>query len=217
METGSTQQSTSNLLVFLRTSEEARNDGSDAYEFAAPVATIEGVSNAFDSGTNSQVFTVTGTGFPNGDTSGVSLHLDGIEQETLSVTDTEATFRVTDVLCSNPSLRVYFSDGLPTGYDSFESATIAPTLVSISPSSGSSGGSLITVTGTGFGVDTQDVNLQHTATNSEICSEVTVTGYGSFTCLTKVMEIESSDSINLMVGSDIYSCGNTDGAACGFE
>ena len=159
METGSTQQSTSNLIVFLRTSEEARNDGSDAFEFAAPAATVTDVTNAFDSGTNSQVFTVTGTGFPNGDSSAVSLHLDGIEQETLSVTDTEATFRVTDILSSSPSLRVYFPDGLPTGYDSFNSATIAPTLVSISPSSGSAGGSLITVTGTGFGVDSQEINL----------------------------------------------------------
>ena len=79
METGSTQISTSNLLVFLRTSEEAQNDGSDTYDFTTPVSTVTDVTNAFDSSTNFQVFTVTGMSFPNGDTSGVSLHLDGIE------------------------------------------------------------------------------------------------------------------------------------------
>jgi len=217
METGSTQISTSNLLVFLRTSEEAQNDGSDVYDFATPVATITDVTNAFDSSLNAQVFTVTGTGFPNGDTSGVSLHLDGIEQETLTVTDTVATFRVTETLTSNPSLRVYFPDGLPSGYDSFMTASIAPTLVSISPSTGSAGGTLITVTGTGFGVNSSSVNLQHTTSGQDICQEVTITGYGSFTCLTNAMEISSSDSINLKIGTDIFSCGNTNGAECSFE
>jgi hypothetical protein len=113
-------------------------------------------------------------------------------------------------------VRVYFADGLPAGYDSFLTATIAPTLVSISPSTGSAGGTLITVTGTGFGTDSADLNLQHSS-GSDICDEVNVTGYGTFTCLTKVMEISSSDAINLKLGSDIYFCGNSDGAACGFE
>ena len=217
METGSAQPVTSNLLVFLRTSEEAQNDGSDAYEFVTPIATLTDVTNNFDSSSNSQVFTITGTSFPNGDTAGVTLHLDGIEQETLTVTDTVATFRVTEILSGSPSLRVYFDDGLPAGYDSFNSATVAATLVSISPSTGSSGGTLLTVTGTGFGMDSQDVNLEHTSSATDICEEVTITGYGSFTCLTKAMEIQSSDSINLKVGSDIYSCGNSDGSACSFE
>ena len=190
-ETGSAQPSTANILVFLRTSEEAQNDGSDLYEFATPMATLSDMTNAFDSSSNSQIFTITGSGFPNGDISGVSLHLDGIEQETLTVTDTVATFRVTEVLTGNPSVRVYFADGLPAGYDSFDTATIVPTLVSISPSTGSSGGTLITVTGTGFGMDSccQDINLEHTASASDICNEVTITGYGTFTCLTKALEI----------------------------
>ena len=39
---------------------------------------MTGLSNEFDSSSNSQVFTITGTSFPDGDISGVSLHLDGI-------------------------------------------------------------------------------------------------------------------------------------------
>ena len=31
------------------------------------------------------------------------------------------------------------------------------------------------------------------------------------------MEILSSDSINLKIGADVFSCGNIDDSACGFE
>ena len=51
-------------------------------------------------------------------------------------------------------IQIYFTDGLPTGYADVNSVTVTPSLVSVSPSSGSFGGTLITVTGTGFGVDT---------------------------------------------------------------
>jgi hypothetical protein len=68
---------------------------------------------------------------------------------------------------------------------------MTPTLVSVSPSSGSSGGTLLTVTGTGFGVNTSGVNLVQVSTGEEICQSVTVSAYGTFTCLTKAMEITS--------------------------
>ena len=74
---------------------------------------------------------------------------------------------------------------------------MVPTLVSISPSSGSSGGTLITVTGTSFGVNTAEVTLIHGSTQEDICQSVSITGYGTFTCLTKAMEISSSDSLQL--------------------
>lgn len=115
-------------------------------------------------------------------------------------------------------MKVYFADGLSSGYDAFTSATMVPTLVSISPSAGSSGGTLLTVTGTGFGVDTTGLNLVHSSSGTDICSEVTITGYGQFTCLTVAMEISSSDQINLKTDSGSYSCGNSiDSSACGFE
>ena len=86
---------------------------------------------------------------------------------------------------------------------------MVPTLVSISPSTGSSGGTLITVTGTAFGVNTADVTLVNESSGEDVCQSVTITGYGSFTCLTKVMEISSSDSLQLQTASGSYSCGNT--------
>ena len=64
------------------------------------------MTNAFDSSSNSQIFTISGTGFPNADLTGVSLQLDGIEQETLTVTDTIATFRVTETLNGSPTVEL---------------------------------------------------------------------------------------------------------------
>ena len=89
-----------------------------------------------------------------------------------------------------------------------------PNLVSISPSSGSSGGTLLTVIGTGFGVDTQGVNLVD-ATGQELCQVVTVTGYGTFTCLTKSVEVASDAVLSIKTASGTYACANTlDATAC---
>ena len=99
------------------------------------------MNNEFDASLNAEKFSISGTGFPSGDLTGVSLFIDDVEQETVSVTDTEATFKVIDASAeSSSNIRVYFADGLPTGYESFTEATMTPTLVSISPSTGSSGG-----------------------------------------------------------------------------
>ena len=74
----------------------------------------------------------------------------------------------------------------------------------------------MTVTGTGFGTSTEELNLQISSTN--ICSEATVTGYGTFTCLTNAMEISSSSTIELKTASGAFSCGNTNTPSdCAFE
>ena len=218
-ETGVSDASAAELLVFLRTSEEAQSDVVSTFNFMAPTATMTGMSNSFDAATNSHVFSVSGSGFPAGDLSGVSMYIDGVEQETLDVTSTQATFKVIDASSEESCcVKVYFADGLASGYDAFTSATMSPTLVSISPSTGSSGGTLITVTGTGFGTSTTGLNLVHSASGTEICSEVTISEYGSFTCLTQAMEISSSDQINIKTDSGSYSCGNSvDASACNFE
>lgn len=127
----------------------------------------------------------------------------------LTCTDTEVTFTLTGVFDETSSdVKIYFADGLPSGYADISTFGATPTLVSISPSTGSSGGTLLTITGTGFGTETESVNLIHSGTSSEICEEVNITGYGTFTCLTKAMEIESSDVIILSTSSGEYPCGN---------
>ena len=113
----------------------------------------------------------------------------------MTVTETEATFKVIDISAETSSnVRVYFNAGLPENYDRGE-ITMVPTLVSVSPSTGSSGGTLITVTGTGFGTSTTDVSLLNGTTGDEICDPdtVTITGYGVFTCITQALEVSSAD------------------------
>lgn len=67
---------------------------------------------------------------------------------------------------------VYFTDGLPADYMLVSSLTFTPTFVSVSPNSGGSqGGTLLTVTGTGFGVNTPLSSvLGLKAKNAALCS-----------------------------------------------
>jgi hypothetical protein len=81
-------------------------------------------------------------------------------------------------------VEVFTSEGYPTGAGSLPYLELTPSLLSISPLVGSAGGSQIIVTGTGFGLGTQGLNLFDSKTNKLLCSKVTVLAYGSFSCLT---------------------------------
>lgn len=67
------------------------------------------------------------------------------------------------------SIEIYSQEGYPEGADLIGSLEFTPTLLSISPSSGSSAGSWIKVTGTGFGSETTGLNIQDNSTESAIC------------------------------------------------
>ncbi|MCP4566435.1 MAG: hypothetical protein GY841_02510, partial [FCB group bacterium] len=133
-------------------------------------------------------------------------------------TDTEATFTLTGLDHeSTNTVSIYMPDGLPTGYDTITTVPVTPNLVSISPATGSAGGTLLTVTGTGFGVKTEGVTLAK-ASGDSVCDKVTITGYGTFTCMTKAEEITASDVLSLKTSAGTYACANTLTAAdCGYE
>lgn len=171
------------VIVFLSTSEEAQSAIDNAWTWATPSGTVTGMSSAFDASLNKEVVTVTGSGFTVDDLTSVSLYIDDVEQTTLTVTDTEATFSIDDMASStSDNVKVYFSDGLPTGYDTLGSLTVTPTFTSITPSSASAGGNLFTVSGNGFGAD-NNLDLVHTSSGTSLCQSVDVTGYGQFTCM----------------------------------
>ena len=206
------------VITFLRTSEEAENLVDNTFEFSEPVAAITDMTNAFDAVTNKQIITLEGTGLGT-DTTAIEFYVDGVAQTVLTAADTTATIMISEMLDETSSdVQIYFADGLPTGYADYLSVTVVPTFVSISPATGSSGGTLITVTGTGFGTSTEGVNLTHEISGTDICEEVNMTGYGTFTCLTTAMEIVTGDSITLKTTSGSYSCGNTETPdECNFE
>ena len=75
----------------------------------------------------------------------------------------------------------------------------------------------MTVTGTGFGVKTEGLTLVK-ANGDSVCDSVTVTGYGTLTCMTKAEEILSTDTLSLKTSAGTYACANTLNAAdCGYE
>ena len=166
------------MLTFLGTSEEAENLIDNTFEFSEPIAAITAMTNAFDADTNTHVITVEGTGLGT-DTAGIDFLIDGVKQTVATAADTSMTVTITEMLDETSSdIWIYFPDGLATGSLDYTSVSVVPTLVSISPSSGSAGGTLITVTGTGFGVNTQGVNLTHGPSGTDICEEVNMIGYG---------------------------------------
>ena len=85
------------VLVFLKTAEDARMDTDNEFSCYEPVATITDLTNAFDTATNTQVITLTGSGFGT-DTSAIDFFIDGVRQEVLTVTDTTATFTLDGAL-----------------------------------------------------------------------------------------------------------------------
>lgn len=219
-ETGETVESSAVVLAFLRTSEEAAlADGvSKVWEFVPPVATVTALTAAFDEATNTQVLTLSGTAM--GTTpEDIDLRVDGVRATSLTATDTEATFTLAGLNKeSGNKVEIFFPDGFPTGYDTVNTVAVTPNLVSISPAAGSAGGTLLTVTGTGFGANSEGVTLVKASDSSDVCDKVTITGYGSFTCMTKAEEILSTDTLKLKTSSGNYDCANTLVAAdCGYE
>ena len=98
-------------------------------------------------------------------------------------------------------VEVFTSEGYPTGAGSLPYLELTPSLLSISPLVGSAGGSQIIVTGTGFGLGTQGLNLFDSLTNKLICSKVSVLSYGSFSCLTNPVVIADGRGIQLAYGT----------------
>lgn len=135
------------------------------FDYIDSTSTVTGISAAFDQASNSIKLTVSGTGFVAGDAAGTELWIDGLKQQIVSVDTTTAVFQLTGAL-SNTSqdIKFYIGEGSPAGtlsYISFDSG-----LISVSPSTGSSGGTLLTVSGVGFGQNNQStVNLYHVESN----------------------------------------------------
>ena len=66
------------------------DNGTRDYKFTTPEATVTDVATSFDTSLNKLKLTLTGTGFDAGDLSAVKVLIDGLLQDTISVTSTEA-------------------------------------------------------------------------------------------------------------------------------
>lgn len=155
------------VIVFAKASEEmVCNIGGGSgcvFDFVASTTTVnDSVTAAFDAASENIQLTVTGTGFPVGDLVGTELWIDGEKQETVDVTATSATFNLVNAKgTSSQNIQFYTAEGSPAGSISSANWASEAGLISISPPVGSSGGSIVEVTGVGFGTDVTDVNLIH--------------------------------------------------------
>ena len=93
--------------------------------------------------------------------------------------------------------------------------TFPQNFVSVSPNSaGSEGGTLVTVTGTGFGKSTTGLDLKDITTNALLCKVVTIISYGKFTCLTKALPVAATDVIKVIKDTTLLACSNLDTTKC---
>lgn len=90
---------------------------------------------------------------------------------------------------SKSSTDLYLAVGLPKGYTELDSGIkFEPKLLSLSASSGSAAGSLITAVVKGVGINDQ-VTLWDDVNSRDLCKTAKVTAYGQLECLTYVEEI----------------------------
>ena len=75
-------------------------------------------------------------------------------------------------------MNLYFAIGIPEGYTLLDNGiTFTPKLISLSASSGSQAGSIITAVVKGVGVS-DSITLYDSATTTDICASSRVTAYG---------------------------------------
>jgi hypothetical protein len=94
--------------------------------------------------------------------------------------------------------------------------TITPKLVSISPSTGTVGGTTLTLNVQGVGVSSTNIAIQD-STGASICDVVTITAYSAVSCVTKKQEINSS-SYQVSDGTTSLACDSTNsGTSCSYS
>jgi len=197
------------VLVFLKLSEEAvcSVDGGCLFTWLTPKHEVTALDHTVNDD-GDQIITITSDGtslFSEDNETGVELWLDGYAQQTDAVTVGQAVFTVTNIDNIDVSeIKLLSAAGYSntSSEETMGSISATPTLKSISPSNGSIGGSVITVTGSGFGTSTEGLGLYDGA--QEICTSVEVVSYGVFTCTTDAVEVDATMQIS--ISGSYYDC-----------
>jgi hypothetical protein len=112
------------------------------------------------------------------------------------LTDTQAEFKLLKINgVTSTNINLFFGDGSPKTVTGLDTMTIKPAFTQVTPAIGSSGGSLLSISAPGLGQLTKDVNIYNTVSKSNICDKVTVTAFGTFTCMTKKVEVKATDKL----------------------
>lgn len=114
--------------------------------------------------------------------------------------------KITNVTDENlTGMKLYFDIGMPHNHTAVfdKMITLTPKLKSISPATGSVGGTLITAEVKGIGQFTEGISLQ-TKAGTDICQEIKVVAYGKVECLTKTDEIAADTEIKIKYNTDKF-------------
>jgi len=161
------------------------------------------MTSRFDDTLGQWEIVLTGTQFSTV-TSAITLEIDGVAQVTKSAALGEIVFTITDVQSVTLSnMKVTFPEGTPAGHSFVDAGTtLTPKLVSISPTTGSVGGTQVTANVQGVGLGTTGIDIVDSSGTS-ICASVTVQSYGSVLCETKKQEINVS-ALKVSDGTNAY-------------
>lgn len=94
---------------------------------------------------------------------------------------------------------VYTDEGYPTGSEIEHYLAFTPSIHAIEPAVGNSGGTWITVQGSGFGTGSSDLTLID-ADGKDLCQEAYVLEYGLFQCLTIEEDIVEGTTFDFSIG-----------------
>ena len=108
---------------------------------------------------------------------------------------------------------MYFDSGIPEGHHYTQRELILePKLISVTPNSGSIGGTLVTAVVPGAGPSTDLVD----SNGDSICESVSLKSYGVLECKT-LPQVIATTELSVVDGNTIYECANTDTSQCQYE
>jgi hypothetical protein len=106
------------------------------------------------------------------------MNLWGKPQECISLTETEAVFKVNDAQSDSlDDVSVYWEVGQGVGNENLANKIITPKLISVSPNSGSAGGTEIALKIKGVGPKTEGLQVIDSSDLS-ICETIVIKSYG---------------------------------------
>jgi hypothetical protein len=201
------------LLVFLRTSEEATCSMSDCLIsiIDSGLPSVSSMTAYWDDATQKHLISIQGSGTSQ-DIDDIEFKIDGFSQIIQSVSQTEVIVEVNNTLgTSSTDLKLYTMEGIPDGHSIIEAGiSLDPKILAIYPQTGSTGGSVVNATVSGVGTETEGVTLVDSSGN-DMCQEVIIPEWGVVSCLTvtgdlgyTVLSLEVSGSITDCI--DSYSC-----------
>ena len=107
---------------------------------------------------------------------------------------------------SSKNIQFYLPQGTPAGVEQLLTAgiTLTPTIISVSPSTGSPAGSIIIAAVKGVGTSSTPVTLT-SSSGTDLCASVTIPSFGVVQCKTKAATVAAT-TMKAKVGTSSYSC-----------